>query len=68
MQNQSNTRRPTLTPRHPDVEPLLRGLPSIGSDNWDAVRPWVLELIRARNAWSVRNAGQKINSLGRKPQ
>lgn len=61
--------RQTLSPRHPDVESLIRGLPSVGSDNWDAVRPWTLRLIRARNAWSIQNASKRIpNSLGRKSQ
>ncbi|WP_417592522.1 hypothetical protein [Parasphingorhabdus sp.] len=62
----TDNRRPVLTVRHPDVETLLKGMPSTVSGNWDDVRPWALELIRARNAWSIQNAGKKLNSLGRK--
>lgn len=61
----------TLSIRNPDVESLIRGLPSTGSDDWDAVRPWALSLIRDRNAWSIKAKGRQIrnlNSMGRKPQ
>jgi hypothetical protein len=63
----SNIARPVLTVRHPDVESLLKGLPVTVSGNWDDVRPWALDLVRARNAWSIRTASNRNpNSLGRK--
>ena len=58
--------RQTLTVRNPDVESLIRGLPPTASDDWDDVRPWALALLRARNAWSIRTAKDRIpNKLGR---
>jgi hypothetical protein len=63
----SNSTRPVLTVRHPDVESLLKGLPAAASDDWDNVRPWVQSLLRDRNEWSVRTARNRIpNSLARK--
>lgn len=62
----TNSKRPVLTVRHPDVETLLKGMPSTMSGNWDDVRPWALGLIRARNDWSVRSAKTRIpNALAR---
>ena len=61
--------RQILSPRHPEVESLIRGLPSVGSDDWDSVRPWVRKMLRARNDWSVKNyKNRPCNSLGRKSQ
>ena len=67
MQHQSPTnKRQILSPRHPDVESLIRGLPSVGSDDWEDARRWAQAMVRARNDWSIRTAKDRIpNSLGR---